>query len=111
MSAKPLSRVPKTPGPGHYKDAKHATLHASPQFKVGTGLRTLQQPLNYFPGAKYEVAAPAGKHAKSIGFGTEKKLPVKKGGVPGPGSYRLTVQVGNTPEYLNTARDPQFKRI
>lgn len=74
-------------------------------------MRTLQQPLNHFPGPKYDIASASGKHAKSIGFGTEKKLPIKKGGIPGPGSYHLTVQVGNTPEYLNTTRDPRFRKV
>lgn len=44
-----------------------------------------------------------------FGFGSSNRMPIKNGGTPGPGTYKMPVQVGNVASYNMPNRDPNFK--
>ena len=46
-----------------------------------------------------------------FGFGSSQRMPVKGGKEPGPGSYKIPVQVGNVAGYSIPNRDENFKFV
>lgn len=85
----------ESPGPGSYSPDVRGSKKKSPIFSMGTEQKKTisAKPLNYFPGPgtyvenKFRTAGP------KFGFGSSKRMEIKKDNSPGPGSYKIPTKV------------------
>eukprot|EP00347_Sterkiella_histriomuscorum_P010747 403375078 len=114
ISSKLDSNLQMSPGPGHYKiDHNYTTkLQTAPQFSVGSQQRIMLKELNKNPGPVYATTDIKKQfQGPKFGFGSSQRMPVKGGGEPGPGSYKIPTQVGNVPTYSMPNRGANYKFV
>jgi hypothetical protein len=88
-------------------------LNTYNHYRVGNQQRITIKELNKNPGPgiystvknSYLFSGP------KFGFGSSQRMPVRKDGEPGPGSYRIPTQVGNVPSYSMPNRNEKFKYV
>jgi hypothetical protein len=61
------------------------------------------------PGIYANNKVPVGKGGPKYGFGSSTRVNLKYDNSPGPGSYKIPVQVGNVPGYSMPNRNHTYK--
>lgn len=90
-----------SPGPGEYSPEARVVKNKAPQFSMGSeSKKTIAaKPLNRFPGpGTYEGSKP--KRNTSYGFGSSKRMEIKKDNSPGPGSYKIPTKIRDLDTYV-----------
>ena len=73
--------------------------NAAPAYVSGSEIRKSKacEVLNRNPGpGKYVLESCFGKSNSGYGFGSASRDPMRKGGAPGPGAYRVPTKISET---------------
>lgn len=104
------------PGPGTHQPTPVLTKQKSPTYSMGAHFNNTQVDSSKWvpgPGTYVNSAEKFKNTAPSFGFGTSKRPEVgyKRMNVPGPGAYKLSVKVGDAPEYALPNRKDTSKYV
>ena len=99
MPGRSEAKLKDTPGPGQYSPNTKPTKKAAPAYVTGTEVRKSKavEILNHNPGpGTYKLNSSFGKTNTGFGFGSASRDPLRKGGSPGPGAYKVPTKIAET---------------